>query len=131
MSEYFEEIQQCGCKEGTIVAVKDIETEVYLCFTCGYAGVTPANMDFKPEIHISDLKPALRTLKRMCRLIVEIKDDIDDYIAGGWDGNMEGWQCMSDKIANHGVVKWWDEISLKNGLPHEALAEDMRREMYE
>jgi hypothetical protein len=67
LRDYVMEIQQCGCEEGTVVQVKNVETDVYLCFTCGYAGVTPSERDFggEGEIHIGELIPALKEIKRL------------------------------------------------------------------
>ena len=45
-----------------------------------------------------------REVKRLRETLATIKEDIDGYVSGkGWDGNIEGWQCISDSIAALGI----------------------------
>jgi len=46
----------------------------------------------------------LTEVKRLRETLATIKEDIDGYVSGkGWDGNIEGWQCISDSIAALGI----------------------------
>jgi len=46
----------------------------------------------------------LAEVKRLRERLATIKGDIDGYVSGkGWDGNIEGWQCISDSIAALGI----------------------------
>jgi len=47
---------------------------------------------------------AVEEVKRLREVLATIKGDIDGYVSGkGWDGNIEGWQCISDSIAALGI----------------------------
>ena len=46
----------------------------------------------------------LAEVKRLRETLATIKEDIDGYVSGkGWDGNIEGWQCISGSIAALGI----------------------------
>jgi hypothetical protein len=46
----------------------------------------------------------LAEMVRLRETLATIKEDIDGYVSGkGWDGNIEGWQCISDSIAALGI----------------------------
>ena len=51
-----EAIQLCGCEAGNCLEILGLEDEIYACFACGYAGVTPSGAAWpEVEIHIGGL----------------------------------------------------------------------------
>lgn len=59
-----EKVQRCGCEEGDCVEILGLESPVYACFTCGYAGVTPSGADdYRDEIHIGGLLAEVKRLR--------------------------------------------------------------------
>lgn len=56
------------------------------------------------EDYQEQIDTLLAEVKRLRETLATIKGDIDGYVSGkGWDGNIEGWQCMSDSIAALGI----------------------------
>lgn len=58
-------VQKCGCYEGDCVEILGLEVPLYVCFTCGYAGVTPSGADnpHEDEVHVHDLLAEVKRLR--------------------------------------------------------------------
>jgi hypothetical protein len=62
-------IQRCGCEQDDCVEILGLETPVYACFTCGYAGVTPSSRDANDdEIHIEHLLAFYKRIKEIMNM---------------------------------------------------------------
>jgi len=59
-------VQKCGCEEDDCVEILGLETPIYACFTCGYAGVTPSgSANQNNEIHVSELRTEVKQLREV------------------------------------------------------------------
>ena len=70
----------------------------------GYDDLQTLGFNGTAQDLIADAPDLLAEVKRLRETLATIKGDIDGYVSGkGWDGNIEGWQCISDSIAALGI----------------------------
>ena len=51
---------------------------------------------------MADAPLLLAEVKKLRRILTDVKSDIDSYLNGGWNGD-EGWEAISSIIASHGI----------------------------
>jgi len=99
-------VQKCGCYEGDCVEILGLETPLYACFTCGYAGVTPSGADnpHEDEVHVHDLLAEVKRLRSVKIRQVSCRNGVVEVVLKDEDGNLYTYQAPAvDTVVDFGV----------------------------